>query len=578
MSTIASTISQCLVVVAIVMKGQADDPIVNTTHGQVIGLRKVILNKTINSFYGIPFAKPPVGSLRFKKPETLPAWGEQIMDARIPKNSCLQWHESTPYWLRSDGLTRSEDCLYLNIWAPANSTESLTTLVWLHGGAFISNSINRPLCQGHYLAVVNNVIVASINYRLGAFGFFYTGSDSAPGNQGMLDQVLGLRWIHDNIHRFGGDPKRITLFGESAGAASVNHHLLSPLSRDLFQFAILQSGTAEAKWALLDTSSLKGTSIGLATLLGCPTVEEVPMMECMLKTDPQSIVDNQLSSMSKFNPIPWAPIVDGHFLPYHPEQMLLKGDVKNTSVIIGVTKNEGAFNFSGQFNKTQFTGVAYLAAFPYADKSIYPAVVNEYAESTVPSLRPSYYALTEDLLSDLAFMCPAASFAMSYSAIGNKVFMYSLEHRSALCPFPEHMGVAHTCDLELVFGHPLNDSLAFTNDDKRISQHIMHYWTSFAKTGDPNNAQTQSTWPMYDNQEMKYIVLNKTISTGQGLRYRKCMFWQKTVKLLTKIKATNDSKPCNTSDTSHAEQTKGKTAVLSLMFGLLFAVKSAFRP
>ncbi|XP_041362145.1 cholinesterase-like, partial [Gigantopelta aegis] len=414
----------------------------------------------------------------------------------------------------------------------------------------------------------NDVIVASINYRLASFGFFYTGSDAAPGNQGMLDQVLGLKWIHDNIDRFGGDPNRITLFGESAGAASVNHHLLSPLSRDLFQFAILQSGAAEAKWASVDANSMNATSTGLAKLLGCPALNKAAMMSCMLKLDAQKIVNNHLYSVTLSNPAPWAPVIDGYFLPSHPEQMLQQGDVKNTSIIIGLNKDEGSLFIFGLFNKTGFMDVANAAAKVYGDNSIVPAIVDEYEMSTVPSLRPSYYTLTENLFGDFNFKCPATSFAKTYSAMGNKVFMYNLEHRSALCPFPEIMGVLHSCDLELVFGHPLNDSLAFTNDDKRVSEEIMHYWTSFAKTGDPNNAQNQSMWPVYDNTEMKHIVLDKTISTGQGLRYRECMFWEKTVKLLTKTKVSNER--CVT---NRAQPMKGSIPVLCILFGLLFAVQ-----
>ncbi|XP_041360892.1 acetylcholinesterase-like [Gigantopelta aegis] len=569
MSAITSTMFRGLVVMAVVMTGLADDPIVNTTHGQIQGLTKVILNKTVNTFYGIPFAKPPVGNLRFKRPKMLPAWGENMMDARIPKNSCMQLGRSNTTWLRSDAQNSSEDCLYINIWAPANSSESLTTLVWLYGGAFVRGTINFPLYHGHYLAAANNVIVVTINYRLGVFGFFYTGNDAAPGNQGMLDQVLGLKWIHDNIDRFGGDPKRITLFGESAGAASINYHLLSPLSRDLFQFAILQSGTAEAKWASVDESSVKATSTGLAKRLGCPAIDQPSMMRCMLKTDAQKIVNNHLYSLRLSNPAPWAPIVDGYFLPSHPEEMLQKGDVKNTSIIIGVNKDEGALYIRGLFNRTGFVAAANATAKLYGDISIVPAIVNEYELSTVPSLRPIYYTLTENLFSDFAFKCPATSFANTYSAMGNKVFMYNLEHRSALCPFPENMGVVHSCDLELVFGHPLDNSLTFTNDDKRISEQITHYWTSFAKTGDPNNGQNQTIWPVYDNNEMKHIVLDKTISTGQGLRYRECMFWEKTVKLLTKTKATSER--CVT---NRAEPVKGSIPVLCILFGLLFAVKT----
>ena len=461
----------------------AKDPVVNTTHGRVQGLEKVVLNKTINSFFGIPFAKPPVGNLRFKRPEPLPSWGEELKDAKVSKHKCMQLAAKKGSSIRGDTQTPSEDCLHLNIWVPADARGNHTTLVWLFGGAFIIGSISSNSYQGHYIAATNDVIVATINYRLGSFGFLYTGNDDAPGNQGLLDQAMGMKWIRDNIERFGGDPSKITLFGESAGAASVNFHLLSPKSRDLFGFAILESGTAQANWAFQDAATIKVTSADLAVALGCPSSDESSMMDCMRKVDGQKIVNKQLSLITYKNPTPWAPVVDGNFLPFRPEEMLQKGDIKNTSVIIGINKHEGSLYIKNILTRRGFLASAMLVAAMYNDTSITPGIVNEYDLSIVPSLRPSYYELTVEMFSDFLFKCPAGSFAQTYSAMGNKVFLYSLEHRSDLCPFPKALGVAHTCDLELVFGRPLDDSLNSTEDDKRLSQQMMKYWTSFAKTG-----------------------------------------------------------------------------------------------
>ncbi|XP_041362006.1 cholinesterase-like [Gigantopelta aegis] len=312
--------------------------VVNTTLGRMRGFQENILNKTMDVFYGIPFAKPPIGDLRFRRPEELPPWGDSIKDMLEMKASCLQpptqslqpptSHFADAENLRVDTSNKSEDCLYLNIWAPHSAENKIATLVWIHGGAFYSGSANVKMYDGTYLAAANDVIIVALNYRLGPFGFLYTGSDDAPGNQGLLDQTAALKWIHSNIEQFGGNRNKITLFGESAGSVMVNHHLFSPLSRNYFTSAIMESGSTLAEFVIANPSVAKKEATKLATLVGCKKqTTEQEVASCLRRTDPRLIIKNMFAASS--SPFPFAPTVDGQFLPDHPRAMLKRGNIKN---------------------------------------------------------------------------------------------------------------------------------------------------------------------------------------------------------------------------------------------------------
>src|SRR6218665_883200 len=253
--------------IRIVYQSYSDDddgPVVTTSKGKVRGLRYDLPHLGIagEAYLGIPFAMPPVGPRKFRYPEPIEPWAQKniVLNATTLPNSCYQapdlffgdsfwgsnmWNPNTPV---------SEDCLYLNVWVPTAPPDSprrgpLAGMVWIFGGGFYSGTTTLTLYDGRILASLNDVIVVSIGYRVGALGFLCLDDPLAPCNMGLFDQVMGLDWVQKNINRFGGDPNNVTLFGESAGAASVSLHLLSPLSRDKFHRAILQSGSANIPWA-----------------------------------------------------------------------------------------------------------------------------------------------------------------------------------------------------------------------------------------------------------------------------------------------------------------------------------------
>ena len=212
-------------------------------------------NRDVHAWYGIPYAEPPTGDLRFRHPRHPKAW-EGIKETTKQPNTCVQikdtmfpgfsgseiWNANTPI---------SEDCLYLNVVVPAVKPQKAAVLVWIFGGGFYSGTSTLDLYDMRVLVAQENIIMVSMQYRVASLGFLYSKTDDAPGNAGLFDQRMALEWIKDNIENFGGNPENVTIFGESAGAASVGYHLLSPLSRNLFSQAIMQSASALVPWGVV---------------------------------------------------------------------------------------------------------------------------------------------------------------------------------------------------------------------------------------------------------------------------------------------------------------------------------------
>ncbi|XP_071098260.1 acetylcholinesterase-like [Haliotis cracherodii] len=560
------TLVSCLFTTAQRASGQE----VDTTHGKVVGLRASVLGKSIDTYYGIPYAKPPIGDLRFKHPQPIDPWRPEVKDALSMKPSCHQtakpangmpWRAIPPLF--------SEDCLYINVWAPANvtSNEKLATMVWIYGGGFVTGSINRPLYNGQYLAAENNVIVMSMNYRLGAHGFLYLGPDTFPGNQGLMDQALALRWIQNNVERFGGDASMITLFGESAGAASIGLHLLSPISRDFFTRAILESGSPYATWVSMEPSKAIRSTRRLAELSSCSGKSDADIFQCIKDLPSETILQYQALVGGAF-----IPVVDGYFLPDSPSSLVEKGQMKQTEILLGVNENEGSLFlpaimptlfpvFASQINvnKTQFlTTVKAIAAFNGQSSTMVKAVMAQYAEVQVPSLHPDYVDTACNVVGDSYFVCPAVKLAASYSVKQN-AYLYSFNYRLSSLQLPLWMGVPHSYEIEMVFGHPIGGAIPATEGDKSTSRNAMTYWTNFAKTGNPNLPVTPSfQWPGYNTMDERFLVFSESgQSTDQGMRKQQCVFWNSLVPLINKKEETSTDSGTTTENVVYRCHTSG---------------------
>ena len=322
---------------------------VSTTYGDIEGFMASYSDysitsfpfKSVSKFLGVPFAAAPVGELRFKAPEPPLAWKPNVLQAKAHGHFCLQSGEYE-YWYRmySQNFSYSEDCLYLDVYTP-NVSLSLPVLFYIHGGAY--NGGAAVTFPSDILAL-QGVVVVVIQYRLGPFGFLTTGDSAAPGNFGMLDQVEALKWVKENIDNFGGDPSKVTIFGESAGASSVTLHLLSPLSEGLFHQAIAESGVDLSSFAIQSTTLGLWFAKELAQNLDCTTSDHSAMISCMREKKGAEIQEASGKVNYPFtNVLMWAPVVDKIFLFDTPRNLREKGEFKKVKLMISFNSHEGGY-------------------------------------------------------------------------------------------------------------------------------------------------------------------------------------------------------------------------------------------
>lgn len=326
-------------------------------------------------------------------------------------------------------------------------------MIWIFGGGFYSGTPTLNLYDGKILAAENSVIVVSINYRVGAFGFFFLNSASAPANAGLFDQLMGLEWVQQNIKAFGGDPNNVTLFGESAGAASVSLHLLSPLSRSKFQRAILQSGSANMPWAALTMTEALRRSLELAVeILDCPapsaTQDADAVAECMRDVRPQRLVDNQYVSKGVMQ-FPFLPVIDGAFLPDSPGELLRRRNFKKCPLLLGSNLNEGSYWLFYEFDQLLTLQSLTMTAKDYRESIkrlffYYPqynqvisrtaldAITFQYTNWVDPEDAVANVLALDGAVGDSQFICPLNRFAYEYTSAGENVYAYFLDRKSVV--------------------------------------------------------------------------------------------------------------------------------------------------
>ncbi|XP_056419168.1 cholinesterase [Hyla sarda] len=537
-----------------------DDDVVVTKSGKVRGIEILVFSKTITAFLGIPYAEPPIGALRFKKPEPVKSWSE-VLNATMYGNSCYQYVDQTfPGFSGSEmwnpNTKLSEDCLYINIWIPSPKPRNASVMVWIYGGGFETGTSSLDIYDGKFLARNERVIVVSLNYRVGVLGFLaFPGNSEAPGNAGLFDQRLALQWVHENIAAFGGNPKSITIFGESAGGASVSYHLLSPKSHPYFTRAIMQSGTSNAPWASLSSTEAQNRALTLANVLSCSFRNETEIIACIRSKTPQEVIEKSFSILTHGSLIEtnFLPTVDGDFLIDLPEHLLQLGQLKkNTQILTGVNKDEGSYFLVYQLpgfskdhesfiNRTQFQESVKLA-FPKATELAVDSVIFHYTnweDEQNPVLNRD---AMDDIVGDYNFICPLLEFTKRNSEVGNKAYLYFFNHRSSKLAWPGWMGVVHGYEIEFVFGIPMYRRLNYTKEEEILSRTVLRFWANFAKTGNPNGAQSQENrWPAFTLDEQHYLMLDtEDLKTDRKMRAKQCRFWNKFYPKIQQITGNID--------------------------------------
>jgi para-nitrobenzyl esterase len=470
---------------------------VRTDKGTVEGATST--DAKVRIFKGIPYAAPPVGALRWKAPAPAARWNK-AREATEFGARCMQGRIFDDMVFRDNGP--SEDCLYLNVWTPAtSSTARLPVMVWIHGGGFAAGATSEPRQDGENLAR-KGVVVVSMNYRLGVFGFFShadlakESAHHASGNYGLLDQLAGLQWVQRNIAAFGGDPHNVTIFGESAGSFSVCALMASPLAKGLFQRAIGESGALFSKTRRTkplieseDAHEKFADSLGTHSLSALRAKPADEILQAALKQELQLFFPN----------------IDGYFLPEDISAIYGGGKQSHVPLLAGWNADEG--NFQSFFDKAEPTAqnFAERAQALFGDQGatfvkLYPAESDDMAKRSA-----------QDYSGDQFIAYSTWKWLEMHAATGKSpLFRYEFDDAPPAAEGdtgPSH-GAYHSAEIEFVFQVLASKKLPWRPDDEKVSDLMSSYWTNFAKTGDPNGPGLPQ-WPVY-RSDSSYAVLHIT--------------------------------------------------------------------
>ena len=447
----------------------------------------------VREFLGVPFAEPPLGALRWARPVPKSPWSEALvadsLGPRCPQASnqgALDEHTS-------------EDCLYLNVWAPARA-QGAAVMLWIHGGGNRDGTASDFFTSGALLAERYGVIVVTLNYRLGLLGFL---AQRGLANQGLWDQQLGMRWTHDNIAAFGGDPERITIFGESAGSTDVCLQLAAPSSEGLFARAISESGGCTTRRKSLAAGEREAAQLMAA--VGCSD------LACLRGASVQA-----LFTAANAQGIGFGPVVDGDFTPDEPRTLYDRGAIAGVPYMLGSNSDEG----------TAFT----LDAASIADEAQYKAALGRlgadpeelmvyYPPSAFGRAKNPYQAAFARAWGDARMVCSTLDVAVRAAQAGSPVYMYNFDMSM---DGPDGVfGAAHAFEIGFVFGTlPM-----MTAEQKAVSDRMQAHWTQFAKTGDPN-APGLHPWPGFEPaSDLRVSFADETL-TLKNFRARECSYWR----------------------------------------------------
>ncbi|XP_022670199.1 neuroligin-4, Y-linked-like [Varroa jacobsoni] len=535
----------------------------------------------VEVFLGVPYASPPTNSMRFMPPGTPTQWkGIRMADRfapvcpqrppdirnetealkRMPRGRLEYFRRLLPFLHK-----QSEDCLYLNIYSPAivgRSPMHLPVMVFIHGESFEWNSGNS--FDGTVLASHGNVVVITLNYRLGIFGFLPPLESGRGGNNGLLDVVAALHWVASNVAEFGGDARNVTVFGHGHGAALVNLLMLTPMARGLFQRAVLMSGSALSPWAIARDAGKYSRRIGQA--LDCPVDDSRALVDC-LKTKPASeIVSVDIRAPEHHSA--FGPCVDGIVVAREPHVLMEEhamAQFKSYDVMFGVTSIEAYFFIAASEEKygieidrrDRILRTLIRNLFSFHQQEILLTVVNEYTDWTRPFQHPlSILDGTAEILGDALVVAPLIRAAKLHAKVAKNSFVYLFGYMTEQGDYPNRVGAVHGEDLAYLFGAPLMPLVShfksnFSKNEQALSEAFISYWSNFARVGDPSiapAAQESSgsdavaerqkgrfdkiSWPAYDLTHQKYMYLGVKPKIKDHYHAHRLSLWNHLIPLL----------------------------------------------
>jgi para-nitrobenzyl esterase len=500
------------------------NPRVQIGQGELAGIADDTVNGAVHRFAGIPYAASPTGSRRFRPPERGPSWVGSRSAAEFGPAPFQATEGLLPAGVPGMVPDRvSEDCLTLNVWCPASREHKLPVLLWIYGGAFTIGSSSLESYDAARLAAEQNVIVVSANYRVGAFGFLdlrnYGGAEiGAASNVGLRDQLFAASWVRENIGAFGGDPSRITVFGESAGAGSIIHLISAPGATDSIARAIAQSPGVD----FTQTEEVAGIIAGrLLTELGVATAKE------LLEVPADRILAAQgsvaLSSMAEHGAMVFHPVVDGDVVRATPSVALSRGDAAGIDLLIGSTENEmrlyldPAMNDAGRAALTEWT-TRYLTnrmggKTPPTERVA--ALLDNYTWLGEGTSRNGTADLWAALTTDGGMRLPAIRLADAQSVHNPRTYAYSFTWQSHN-PSAD-LGAFHAVDIPFTFDTfdrvGWADFVGIDDAGRSLGRAMRSAWAAFAATGDPSSALS-GPWPRYESGRRSTKVLGAPLAVA----------------------------------------------------------------
>jgi para-nitrobenzyl esterase len=479
------------------------DPVAAVTGGRIRGR---VTSDGGSAFKGVPFARPPVGDLRWREPQSVEPW-TNIREASEFRPACTQLSEG---W--NDGMVPSsaEDCLYLNVATPEWPPKSpLPVMFWIHGGSNMAGDGEAPAFDQRAL-VHHGIVWVTVNYRLGALGFMAhpelaaESSHRSSGNYGLLDQIAALRWVHDNIASFGGDPNNVTIAGESAGAWDVSLLMTSPLAKGLFHRAIQESGSAAAFQGCLPPARAQELGQKTAARLQAPADNAIGFLRAVPAVD---IMKAALAAAAG-DRMGLGASVDGWVLPESPAKVFAEGRQARVPLITGTNAQEIVSTQTPAKLREEIQK-------EYGDLA-------ERAQALYVKSDPLYGEPGSQWATDVVFRCPSVSQAVWHAAAGNPTYEYEFEQ-----PAPGRPASVHAGELVFLFG-TWDKSNAPTAADQKVSEQMQTYWANFTRTGSPNG-EGQPAWLEFTAKSQDYLAFTAKGATAKSaLRRPACELFMKS--------------------------------------------------
>ncbi|XP_037278628.2 acetylcholinesterase-1 [Rhipicephalus microplus] len=539
-------------------------PVVRTEGGLVSGQTITVSGRPVDAFYGVPYAEPPVDDLRFRKPVPARSWNGTFRATSKPPPCAQTNHFHTDNVTLYYGLFNSEDCLYLNVWRPTKPCKdtvsckaNLPVIVFIHGGAFQWGDSAIFLHDGANMVAHSDVVFVSFNYRLNVFGFLSSDTDELAGNWGIWDQNLLLKWVQRNIGFFGGDPKQVTLLGQSAGAISAALHSVSPYGEGLFKRMIMLSGSPIN---VVFTIASKGVDIVMSlarhvNCVGWRPRELSEVMDCLRKVDKEDFL-RLLNGVDPRKTI-YAPVSGDPYVPNDCSYLSTwRNKIRSTEVMIGTMKDEGSLFMDIAFRLAPFvrsyididhrtTATAIISALLKIPGGSAKEVTEAYFPNDHPGDKESILSTLQDAAGEGLFVCASNFFAEVASEQGLPIYRYVFAHRPSYSLWPRWYGATHGDDIPFVLGslsfygdesryteavlpdRALYDAVKHTDQEERLMTDMIAAITAFAKTGKPTVPLSNDSWPLYTSVNPEYVRVDLNGPTRQlGPNRDICNVWR----------------------------------------------------